>query len=624
MLTRLRFLFFYFLFWIGCFELGRILFLVYQWRNTVRLDAGLIAGILLHGLRMDFAMVCSVILIPVCIVARAGFIPLRDTRRLIAGYTMVVLGMSALATVADIEVFRVWGYRLDASPLHYMSSTREAFASAAGSPLAALALLFFGLFGLGTIVFWRALLPNLSRISRPQQINSVLLLAVLVPSLTVGSWGGPNVRIQMSAGTVYFSRNDFANKATINPVWSFFTSLLVGSTTQTVEEVAEPKVAAAIVDSLLAESPEERSAPARLLRIRPTRIVLLFWESLTTKIVEPTGGMRGITPEITRLSREGLLFDGLYASGSRTTNGLVAVISGLPSHPTANPLQTPEIGAGLPRLSAKVSSAGYETGFFYGGALAFENRIIFLLRGHYDAIVEKRDFDRADWQSPWGVHDSVVLDRVFGALDTARKPFFAVTLTLSSHEPFRVPGKTRIAGDDSEHRFLNAQAYTDEAVGAFVERARRTRWWDSTLIIIVADHGSSYPSTGSPLASAPEQFRIPMLWLGGALAARDSVIHRIGSQSDIAKTLLAQLGIEHKGYRWSKDFVASGSREFAFYAFKDGFGYVDRSGSYVFDNVAKTVISRAGRPTPAAVRSGRAFQQVVMESYADLTARRRH
>jgi Sulfatase len=623
MLPRLRFLLFYFLFWIGCFEGGRILFLLYEWRNTVRLDSGLIASILLHGLRMDISLVCAVMIVPSCIVARAGFLPQRDTRRLIVGYTIAVLAVSALATVADLELFRVWGYRLDSSPLHYLTSSREAFASAAGSPLAGLALLLFAVFGLGMIVFSRALLPYLDRMARLDQIKSVLLLALLAPGLTIGTRGGVDGRIQISAGTVYFSRDNFANQATINPVWNFFTSVLNGSVTGGVEKFAEPKVAQAIVDSLLAAPGTDSAYPA-LLRTRPKKIILLFWESLTAKIAEPMGGMRGITPGFTRLSKEGILFDGLYASGSRTTNGLLAVLSGFPSHPTTNPLQSPELGAALPRLSVSMSQAGFRTAFYYGAPLAFDNRNRFLLRGHYDVIVEKKDFDPADWQSPWGVHDPEMLDRLFRAVDSATGPLFAVTLTLSSHEPFRVPGKVFISGNDSEHRFLNAQAFTDRAVTAFVERAKRSGWWDSTLMIIVADHGSSYPATGSPLAAAPGQYRIPMLWLGGALAVRDTVIHRIGSQSDIPKTLLAQLGIDGAAFRWAKDFLAPGCREFAFYSFRDGFGYVDRGGSYVFDNVAKAVIQRSGRTTEASVKAGRAFQQIVMQSYLDLAAPGRH
>lgn len=145
-------------------------------------------------------------------------------------------------------------------------------------------------------------------------------------------------------------------------------------------------------------------------------------------------------------------------------------------------------------------------------------------------------------------------------MDSVTAPLFAVTLTLSSHEPFTVPGPVSVPGSTSGARFLNAQSYTDRAVSTFVERTKKAPWWDSTLVIVIADHGSPYPALGSPLASASGQYRIPMLWLGGALAVRDTVIHRIGSQSDIPNTLLAQLGIVHSQYRWSKDWSCSGSQ----------------------------------------------------------------
>jgi phosphoglycerol transferase MdoB-like AlkP superfamily enzyme len=620
MLTRLRFLFFYFLFWIGCFEGGRILFLLYQWRNTVRLDLPLIAGILIHGLKMDISVVSAIMIVPACTVARSGFLPQRDAKRLILGYTLAILAISSLVTVADLELFSVWGYRIDASPFHYLAGSKEAFASAAGSPLAFLAVLLMGLLTAGTIVFAKALSPQLDRLSKPAQLQSLLLVVLLAPGLTIGTRGGVDRRMAISAGTVYFSRDNFANQAAINPVWNLVSSILTGGGSRRVERFADSRRARAIVDSLLADPDASHHLPPKLLRTRPKKIVLVFWESLTGKIVEPLGGLRGITPNFTRLSHEGILFDRLYASGSRTTNGLVAVLAGFPSHPTDNPLQSPELGAALPRISVDMATAGYRTGFFYGAALAFDSRNRFLLHGHYDTIVEKKDFDESLWGSPWGVHDPIMLGRLFTAVDSAREPIFAVTLTLSSHEPFTVPGRVVIRGTDSEQKFENAQAYTDRAVAAFVDRAKKTKWWDSALVIIIADHGSPYPAYGSALAGASNHYRIPMLWLGGALAVRDTVIHRIGSQSDVPKTLLAQLGISSRRYLLSKDFLAPSGHEFAYYSFRNGFGFIDTTGGYVFDNIAKSVIYHFGSPQKSSVNAGRAFQQVVMEQYRDLSA----
>ena len=621
MLSRIRFLLFYFVFWIGCFEGGRVLFLLYEWRNTARLTGGVILTILAHGLVMDVSLACLMTLLPLCVVARAGFLPEATTRRIVLGYTIAALAFSAIITVADLEVFSVWGYRLDSSPFHYLKSSHEAFASASASPLLLLALILVVVFVVGAVVFSHSLLPYLSQISAPTQLHSFALLALVTPLLTIGGRGGLDWRISLTEGSVYFSRNNFANQAALNPVWSFLSSVKGESNEGTIARFADRATVDEIVDSLVA-SPLNGARAPRFLKSRPRKIIILFWEGFTAKIVEPMGGLKGITPHFTSLATEGILFDRIYASGPRTTNGLVAVLAGFPSHPTNNPLQSLDMSAALPRLSVSMARTGYRTGFYYGAPLAFDNRNGFLFDGHYDEIVEKKDFDRSAWQSPWGVHDPQVLDRLFHAVDSATTPIWAVTLTLSSHEPYDVPGPPRVRGIDADHRFLNAQAFTDEAVFRFVRRAQQTPWWDSTLMVIVADHGSPRPYIGSPLASSPQQYRIPMLWLGGALAVRDTVVHRIGSQSDITSTLLTQLGIGHDQYRWSRDFLAPGAPEFAYYSFRNGFGYVDRSGSYVFDNVARAMIDETGKPTPASLRAGRAFQQGVMQAYRDLSAPR--
>jgi phosphoglycerol transferase MdoB-like AlkP superfamily enzyme len=620
---RLRFLALYFLFWIGCFEGGRVLFLLYQWRNTVQLDARLIAGIFVHGLRMDVSLVCAIMLIPLCVVARAGFIPERMTRRMIAGYTVSILAIWALATIADLEIFSVWGYRLDASPLYYLSSSREVVAATAGSPIVLLTVLLLLALGLGSIVFSRALLPRLDH-TPSGQLQSILLVAMVMPALTVGTRGGFDWHVPITEGSVYFSRDNFANQAAINPVWNFFASAIGGSGDGAMEPFAELRVAQTITDSLLAQrSPSVADRAPQLLKSRPNKIVIVFWESFTAKIAEPLGGLSDVTPAFTRLSHEGILFDNFYAAGQRTTNGLVAALAGFPSHPRRNPLRSQELDAGLPRLSVAMANNGYHTGFYYGARLSFDSRNRFLLHGHYDDIIEKRDFVNPKWTSVWGVHDPIVLDTLFNALNNATQPMFAVALTISSHEPWDVPGEPQtIRGD--EKKFLYSQRYTDRAVSQFIERCKLMPWWDSTLVIILADHGSRLPGIGSRLASAPENFRIPMLWLGGAINQHDRVVHKIGSQADLSETLLAEIGIAHANFRWSKDFLAPESPEFAFYAFRDGFGYVDRRGTLVFDNVAKSVIMRSGHPSMSELNAGRAFQQVVAQAYHDLGDPRGH
>lgn len=73
------------------------------------------------------------------------------------------------------------------------------------------------------------------------------------------------------------------------------------------------------------------------------------------------------------------------------------------------------------------------------------------------------------------------------------------------------------------------------------------------LVVLVADHGYPYPRT---LAyNEPLRHRIPMIWTGGAVA-RPRVVEDYASQIDIAATLLAQLGVPHDDFDYSKDIFA--------------------------------------------------------------------
>src|SRR5207248_5541070 len=140
------------------------------------------------------------------------------------------------------------------------------------------------------------------------------------------------------------------------------------------------------------------------------------------------------------------------------------------------------------------------------------------------------------WNGQGGARGGVVARRLLDDLAAEPgEPFLVTWLTLSSHEPFETPDPPppRIVGDTWEPRFLNSLAYTDAVLGDFVRRARDMPWWRNTLLVIVADHGRHLEETDrdAPYKSADAFYRIPMIWLGGALAPRDSVVSTIGSQT---------------------------------------------------------------------------------------------
>src|SRR5690606_20642672 len=205
------------------------------------------------------------------------------------------------------------------------------------------------------------------------------------------------------------------------------------------------------------------------------------------------GTMVDVTPRFDTYVEEGLLFSNFYAAADRSDKGLVNILSGYPSQPTQSIMKLPVKASKLPVLSKSFEEAGYATSFYYGGELEFANIKAYLMNGGFSKVVGKESFKPEDWNSKWGAHDHVVLDKLLQDLNSSEKPFFSTIFTLSSHEPFEVPIEPHIEGDDEESKFLNSLYYTDQSIGNFIEAAKKEPWYDETLIIILADHGHRMP-----------------------------------------------------------------------------------------------------------------------------------
>ena len=170
---------------------------------------------------------------------------------------------------------------------------------------------------------------------------------------------------------------------------------------------------------------------------------------------------------------------------------------------------------------------------------------------------------------------------LFEDIKKAPQPFMYMAFNMSSHEPFEVPMETRITGSSEEKRFLNAIYYSDACIGDFIRKCKVSGLWDNTLFILVADHGTIKIGDLQPFE--PKAFHIPLLFAGGALNVQDTVISTIGSQSDIAATLLAQLGMDASGYRYSKNLLAEDIIPFAFYSYSNAMGIVSQEGISIYD-----------------------------------------
>ena len=351
----------------------------------------------------------------------------------------------------------------------------------------------------------------------------------------------------------------------------------------------------------------------KLINERPN-IIIVILESFTAKIIQPLGGMKNITPNLNSLAKEGILFTKLFASGDRSDKGLLSILSGYPSQPNVSIIKFPQKTQSIPGLNKDLKSVGYESSFYYGGDINFANFRSYFVNMGYDKIISMNDFDDSVYNSKWGVHDHILLERFSHDLNIASQPFFSVVFTLSSHEPFDVPMQKVIDGNSQESKFLNSAFYTDKCIGEFVKRCKSQSWWDNSLLIFISDHGNRHP--GSSGVHEEEKYRIPMLWIGGAIKQKDITIDTFCSQSDMAKTLLNQLGISNNDYVFSKDILADSNNSFGFYTFNSGFGFFSDHTKIVYDLVSNYSIIEEGIQSEKNLTSAKAYLQILSRDFS--------
>ena len=73
---------------------------------------------------------------------------------------------------------------------------------------------------------------------------------------------------------------------------------------------------------------------------------------------------------------------------------------------------------------------------------------------------------------------------------------------------------------------------------------------------------TSYPACGSFYSGSLSH--PPLILSGGALNVQDTVVTTIGSQTDMVATVLAQLGMDHSGYKFSRNLLADQGDSFCF------------------------------------------------------------
>jgi phosphoglycerol transferase MdoB-like AlkP superfamily enzyme len=323
-----------------------------------------------------------------------------------------------------------------------------------------------------------------------------------------------------------------------------------------------PDRAAAAVAGGLARAPHAAGQPPferEVVADRPERklnVVLISVESLSAEFLGVFGNDRGITPNLDRLAREGLLFTHLYATGTRTVRGLEAIALSVPPTPGHSIVKRPG-NDHLFTLGEVFHEKGYEPLFLYGGYGYFDNMNAFFGGNGY-TVVDRTALASHEihYENIWGVADEDLFALTLRELDrrhAAGTRFFAQVMTTSNHRPFTYPaGRIDIPSRSGRDGGVK---YTDWAIGHFVEEARKRPWFDDTVFVVVADH----THLGRGRTDLPiENYHVPLI-VWSPRHVPPGRVETVASQIDVAPTLLGMLGFSYTSRFFGQDVLREGA-----------------------------------------------------------------
>ena len=598
----------YLVYWYVLFVIVRLAFLLTYLDRTLQLSASEIVNTFIYGFKLDIAIASYIAFLPSLLLAITSFLKSRFIKYFYHAFTATALLFGTVIISGDLFMYRHWGFRIDATPLFYMTNLKAMTASVSTFTIMGGILAVLLISGILYFTYYKIFEAKLGSLQKSN--TAVYILLPLTLMLVVVMRGGLGIA-SLSTSTAYFSKNQFANHAAINPIWNVGFSISESDDLHKKYEYFNEQE----VEKLLTPLQSGNGNTINLLRNNRPNIILFITESLTAKVLEATGGRPGIMPELNKLVKEGVLFDNIYAASDRTDKGIAAVLAGYPSLPGTSPLKYQKLTEKLDFIPKDLNAVGYRSEFYYGGTLVFANYQSFLVQAGYDKMVSDKDFPAADLKSKWGAFDHVVFNRCLADTPDNDTKFFKTILTLTSHEPFETPVAKAFKGDDDDSKYLNSLHYTDASIGNFVREAKTREWWDNTLIIIIADHGSSRP--GNSDIFDKNKYHIPMIWLGGALNVRDTVISRMASQTDLAATLLSQLEINSGGFKFSKNILANDYIPYSFFTFTGGFGFQKPESLLIYSTVTNTYSESDEKTGNLSQKQGKAYLQSLYMDFHD-------
>ena len=530
--------------------LSRIfLFLVFKERVIENEDY---ENIFLIGLRFDLILICYLAFLPAVLISLLPDSVLHYFKKFLNFYFIFFLFLFLLMELSTLDFINQYDTRPNRLFLDYLIYPKEVVGTLIKSYLLSLIITTI-LLGIALFIAFK----HGKKLFYPQESNyktKLLLFLFVAFFLFWGARGSLTSKRPINGSNAIFCSDQMTNSLGLNSLYTVAFAAYAMKHEGDVKKYGK-------MDELEAYSRVKKymdvtefiSSEVPFLHLQKPdttqpkyNVVIFLQESLGAEYVGCLNGLP-LTPELDKLSKEGLLFTNLYCTGTRSVRGIEQVTAGFLPNPSESIVKLSGSQQGFFTLADAFGRQNYDTSFIYGGMANFDNMASFFNGNGFKNIIDETDFDKDGkkyaLKGTWGYSDEdlvVKANEYFKSL--GNKPFFSLMFSTSNHEPFEFPDGRIQLYEQPKNSVHNAIKYADFSIGKFFELAKKEAYFKNTIFVVIADHNTrTYGKNLVPV----NKFHIPALIIAPNVE-KGSTYDNLASQMDIPSTVLALSGITTK------------------------------------------------------------------------------
>ncbi|MDY2630354.1 MAG: LTA synthase family protein [Clostridium sp.] len=296
--------------------------------------------------------------------------------------------------------------------------------------------------------------------------------------------------------------------------------------------------------------------------LKGKNLIVIQVESLESFIVGKEVNGQKITPVMDELISKGLYFPNIYEQvneGTSSDSDLMINTSMFPLRRGSTFFRYPSTEYNsLPNLLEEMN---YDTIAIHPDKGSFWNYVNGLKGIGFNEFIDYYSFN-IDEEIGLGISDESYFRQVVPMLKNLKEPFYAFTVTLTSHGPFDLPKEKRVLNLDGEldkselGGYFESIKYTDAQIGEFLKQLDKEGLLDDTVVVIEGDHTGVhkyYNSSIEKLSNKEDWYldnghhTIPfIIWSKDMNEGK--TFDTIGGQIDIMPSLLYLMGVDNEKY----------------------------------------------------------------------------